>query len=566
MAPPFRDLFKKWKTYEFDQAEKKIQSNAEELNDFINNLLTKTPNFSSKNIKVVSETKIPKERSKSVFSREEYAKKIDSIGYREYEQIRKHLPAYSKKQDLVKMINENRVVIISGETGSGKSTQVPQFIFEDCVSRGVEFNLICTEPRRISAISLASRVSIELNDRLGNLVGYQVKNDSRKSQNTRITYCTTGLFLKQIDDISDVTHIVVDEVHERTLDSDFLLCLLKKLDVKIILMSASADSIKFSEYFGGAPVFVIPGKAYEVQDFYLEHVVGVTNYNSVDDEYSNREYNEVVVKGKGGKVYESGEKYEKKILDVEDIVDMMDMRKINYELISLLVKHIVVIKPAGSSVNDSESILIFLPGIHEIQRLYDVLSNDFAESPTQKHRLLILQLHGQMSNEKQSQVFDPPASGYTKVVLSTNVAETGITIPDIVYVIDTMTAREISFDQKRGINRLLTVPISKANAKQRKGRAGRTKPGISYHLIPKHQFQKLLSQRPPESVRLPIEEICLKYKVFRKGGLLEMFMEMIDPPPKKHIDTAILLLRHLEAFDHEENLTEIGMFLAVINF
>jgi ATP-dependent RNA helicase DHX29 len=240
-----------------------------------------------------------------------------------------------------------------------------------------------------------------------------------------------------------------------------------------------------------------------------------------------------------------------------ETVAKMDPCKINMDLIVHLINHIHNEEPAGpGNKGEYGSILVFLPGFAEISNLERLLQVEMAPRRTSKAlKWLVLPLYSSLSsagialtNKDQAKVFSNPPNGYRKIVLSTNVAETGITIPDTVYVIDSMRAREISFDQKRNMKKLSDVIISKANAKQRRGRAGRVKPGYAYHFIPLASYNRLPDHRPPEMVRLPLEEMCLRARISlgsreEVGPLETVFDDMPDAPPKKNVDKAIALLK-----------------------
>jgi ATP-dependent RNA helicase DHX29 len=241
----------------------------------------------------------------------------------------------------------------------------------------------------------------------------------------------------------------------------------------------------------------------------------------------------------------------------------MNSERIDFDLITKLIAFICEMRPANDSVTNPGCILVFLPGIYEIRKLENQLNQDILDSNHPYYRINIMKLHGNLDNTEQAKVFNAPKKGYRKVILATNVAETGVTIPDVVYVINTMKAREISFDKSKGMTRLLDVTISQANAKQRCGRAGRLTSGICYHLITLEGFEKLKNHRLPEMQRLPLQDICLKLRtVIKDQPMHELLQELIDPPPIKHITMALDTLKYLDAFDDKEHLTAIGTFFS----
>jgi ATP-dependent RNA helicase DHX29 len=323
---------------------------------------------------------------------------------------RLNLPIYSSRQIIIDQIRENQVVIISGETGSGKSTQIPQFIMEDAIERSDNsfLQLYCCEPRRISAISLATRVSVECGDgvnqvgKLGSWIGYKVRMDNRTSSSTLITFCTLGILLRLLvgdPNLSNISHVVVDEVHERSVESDFLLLLLKRLisvrrDLKLILMSATADIQKYRTYFRNAtePVCLnIPGKVFPVTEFYLEDIeeqIGIFillkkgwQPEILEDAYTGPNTSQkIIISGKGGKQqtfhaeWTMDEDFDARDLDKDISLKMKDLqirnRKIDMEFLETLITYVV----KYSLEHSLGSILVFLPGVAEINALQDRLN------------------------------------------------------------------------------------------------------------------------------------------------------------------------------------------------
>jgi ATP-dependent RNA helicase DHX29 len=338
---------------------------------------------------------------------------------------------------------------------SGKSTQVPSFILEDQLSRGKPCRIYCTEPRRISAISLARRVSEELGERkndLGtsrSLVGYAIRLESNTSKETRLVYATTGIVMRMLEgsnDLKDITHIILDEVHERTIDSDFLLIVLKKLmarrrDLKVVLMSATVDAERFSRYLDGAPVLTVPGRTYPVQIKYLEDAVELTGF-SLDNGYVEKftdldddmDINETppndLTKTDNTKALRG---YSAK---TRNTIAQIDEYRIEFELVTQLLVKIATDDGLGLF---SKAILVFLPGIGEIRQLNDILVGH----PVFSSNWYVYPLHSTIASEDQEAAFLVPPPGTRKIVLATNIAETGITIPDVTCVIDTGKHREM---------------------------------------------------------------------------------------------------------------------------
>ncbi|KAI9765735.1 MAG: hypothetical protein M1840_007168 [Geoglossum simile] len=460
---------------------------------------------------------------------------------------RRSLPAWGLKKDIVDTVNKHQVTIISGETGSGKSTQSVQFILDDMIQRkiGSAANIICTQPRRISALGLADRVSDERCQRVGTEVGYAIRGESKLMPGTtRITFVTTGVLLRRLqtsggnsDDViaalADVSHIVVDEVHERSLDTDFLLVLLRgvlkrRKDLKVVLMSATLDARAFEDYFGedGKVGLVnIEGRTFPVQDLYLDDVIrGISSTQVHGQEYSG--------KNTGAAIQSVGQ-------------------RINYELIADSVRMI------DAELGSREGgILIFLPGTVEISKTLDVV-----RSIPNVHAL---PLHASLQPAEQRRVFPLAPKGKRKVIAATNVAETSITIEDIVAVIDTGRVKETSFDPQNNMVKLEEVWASRAACKQRRGRAGRVRAGKCYKLYTRNAEMTKMAERPdPEIKRVPLEQLCLSVKAMGAKDVAGFLASAITPPASTAVEGAMELLRRMGALDGDE-LTALGRHLAII--
>ncbi|KAI1318582.1 ATP-dependent RNA helicase dhx29 [Mortierella claussenii] len=534
---------------------------------------------------------------------------------------RKDLPIYQFRDQLLTLLANHQVLIVSGETGCGKSTQVPQYLAEHMLETGLgdQCDIVCTQPRRISAISIANRVSEELGDarnsagKPNTLVGYQIRLESRVASSNILKFCTTGILLRRLESdktLKGVTHLVIDEVHERTLESDFLLIILKKLlphrpDLKIILMSATVDSARFSQYFSGCPVLEVPGRTFPVHPQFLEDVIDVTGYTLEEDsEYAIRFRKDIQSKGsvdiagKGAsrqtvhlqweKEMEGGyvpQEAEARVAMADDalqgpvavnrtdqMLHRIDENRINFDLIQILLEYICFpqdrriqhgnISPDTDPVYIPEegAILIFLPGMPEIRKVFDALKANrrFAD----ESRFSLWPLHSSVSSEGQSQVFDEPPSGIRKIVLATNIAETGITIPDVTIVIDTGKSKQIKFDEKKRVTTLQERFIAKANARQRRGRAGRVQEGVCFHLFSRTTFEDLMPEyQMPEIMRMPLEELCLMIKMCQLGEIAEVLGSALDAPPIKAIENAIQALQDVRALTKAEELTPLGIHL-----
>jgi ATP-dependent RNA helicase DHX57 len=479
---------------------------------------------------------------------------------------RQKLPAAAMKHDVITAIETNRVTIIMGSTGCGKSTQIPQFILEHAIdeNRGGECNIICTQPRRISAIGLASRVAQERSESVGSTVGYSVRLDSKQSKQTRIMFCTTGVMMRRLlsdPQLKSTSHIILDEVHERTIESDLLLFLLKGLilegrnpNLKIVMMSATAEAHLFEKYFMGVgqknpPVISIPGFTHPVQDFFLEDVIEKTQYQlsksskwvkknmRKDDEIPKLQgdYSEVTAK----------------------TMALLDEALINTELIEKLVGRLLV----ESTEKKLGAILIFVPGAYLINKLVKGLQSSSSISG-HGFKILALPLHGGLPPSQQSKVFERPPPGVTKIVVATNVAETSITIDDVTCVIDTGRANEVRFDAVKGISRLQEVYVSQASCQQRRGRAGRVQPGECYKLFSRKTWNNMDRNTLPEISRSALHALVMDTKAIVQGDIFDVLGNMLTPPPRDGLEEAVDSLKLMGAIDCvDQSLTSLGRHL-----
>ncbi|KAF5020191.1 hypothetical protein F66182_7796 [Fusarium sp. NRRL 66182] len=517
------------------------------------------------------------DRSRQNAGNGEYYQRIwaEKSGTRKFQtmlQSRMQLPMWNFKQQVLAAVDDNQVVIVCGETGCGKSTQVPAFLLEHQLSQGKPCKIYCTEPRRISAISLARRVSEELGENkndLGtnrSLVGYSIRLEANTSRETRLVYATTGIVMRMLEgsnDLHEVTHLVLDEVHERSIDSDFLLIVLKKLlkrrqDLRVVLMSATVDAERFSAYLGGAPVLNVPGRTFPVQVRYLEDAIDLTGYTPADsqpDKMVDLDDDAAESEGENPKsdILKSLAGYSSR---TRSTLAQLDEYRIDFDLIVQLVAQISI---DDSLKTFSKAILVFLPGIAEIRTLNDMLLGD----PRFAKDWLVYPLHSTIATEDQESAFLVPPPGIRKIVLATNIAETGITIPDVTCVIDTGKHREMRFDERRQLSRLIDTFISRANAKQRRGRAGRVQEGLCFHMFTKYRHDQLMSdQQTPEMLRLSLQDLAIRVKICKIGGIEETLGDALDPPSAKNIRRAVDALVDVRALTQAEELTPLGHQLA----
>ncbi|KAK3549943.1 hypothetical protein QTP86_016870 [Hemibagrus guttatus] len=602
LPPPYRDVWLEWRDGEHQQEERTRSAINKPRDQFISRLLTRI-----KQQLPQSET-CPTDSSPSHCTedswealadmeeeeKEDKKKEEEEKSHLLFLQLRgselalrllperQRLPVFQHRSRVLEALQRHRVVVIAGETGSGKSTQIPQFILEEVLGKEdktKQCNVVVTQPRRISAMSLASRVNQELGseDQPGSknsLCGYQIRMENRSSASTRLLYCTTGVLLRKLQQdplLSSITHIIVDEVHERSVQSDFLLTILKNVihkrsDLQLILMSATIDCDKFARYFNRCPAVTIPGKTFPVEVFHLEDIVEETGYVlDQDSEYSQRFVEEeeeisVSVTQKGGRAVQ----YQETILQdpgscwdlgpeldhfssrTRHALQHMNPNKINMELILELLDYLNK-SPQFAAIDGA--VLVFLPGLAHIQQLYDLLTTDKRFSC--KNRYKLVALHSTLSSQDQAAAFIVPPAGVRKIVLSTNIAETGVTIPDVVY------------HEGSQMSSLVETFVSKASAVQRQGRAGRVQNGFCFRLYTNTRFNSFVDYSKPEILRVPLEELCLHIMKCEYGSPEDFLSCALDAPPQQAVCNALCMLRKIGACHRESyTLTPLGLHLA----
>lgn len=496
---------------------------------------------------------------------------VNDSKYRRMMSYREKLPAYKMRNDIVKLVQDNQVVVISGETGCGKTTQVTQFILDDYIERGMGSvcNIICSQPRRISAISVAERVAEERGEILGDSCGYQIRLE-RVLPRSRgcITYCTTGVILRQMSSdplMSNVSHLILDEIHERDIMSDFLIALMRKVlpqrpDMKLILMSATLNSEQFSRYYGDCPMVNIPGFTYPVQEFYLEDVLALTGFQFEQNRFpvplSNRKKHLRIDKD----FAEVIEPHIRKLLadktyspQVCNQLANPSSEALNLELILELLKYIC------KTANDQGAILVFLTGFLEISNLIQLMEQSGCFPPS---HFIIIPLHSQMPSTEQKFIFEPARGNMRKIIVSTNIAETSITIDDVIYVVDSGYIKQNGYNPETNCRTLDAQFVSLANAHQRRGRAGRVREGVCYHLFSKAREMLLQKFQLPEILRTRLDNVILHAKALQLGNAGEFLSTLLDVPPRNSIYSALELLTRIEALDDAENLTPLGFHLS----
>jgi len=417
---------------------------------------------------------------------------------------REGLPIFPLRTELLSSIGKARVLIVIGETGSGKTTQMTQYLAEaGYTNRGI---VGCTQPRRVAAVSVAKRVAEEVGCKVGGLVGYSIRFEDSTTAETRIKYMTDGMLLREVltdPTLSKYSVLILDEAHERTINTDVLfgLCkaaVLQRPDFKLIVTSATLDSEKFSNYFFNAEIFHIPGRMFPVELIYSPRR---------SDDY------------------------------VEAALEK--------------VMQIHITSPPGD-------ILVFLTGQEEIDSACEMLAEQ-----VDKHqmKLLPIPVYSTLPSELQTKIFQPAPAGTRKVVIATNVAEASLTIDGIIYVIDPGYAKVKVYNAKAGMDSLVVTPISQASAKQRSGRAGRTGPGVCYRLYSEKAFnEEMLPTAVPELQRTNLSNVVLMLKAMGIRDVLNF--DFMDKPPRENILFSLENLWLLGALDDAGDLTRLGRKMA----
>ncbi|CEP19049.1 hypothetical protein [Parasitella parasitica] len=444
------------------------------------------------------------EWKKATFNNATTFGKVTSLSIQEQ---RESLPTYKLRSSLIEAVRENQMLIVVGDTGSGKTTQMTQYLAEEGFANNGRIG--CTQPRRVAAMSVAKRVAEEVGCRVGQEVGYTIRFEDCTSPETRIKYMTDGMLLREclIDpEMSQYSVVILDEAHERTISTDVLFGLLKRAakkrpDLKLVITSATLDADKFATYFNNCPIFTIPGRTYPVEVLYTK--------------------------------------------DPE--TDYLDAA-----LITVMQIHLS--EPPGD-------ILLFLTGQEEIDTASEILFERMKALGNDVPELIILPVYSALPSEMQSRIFDPAPPGSRKVVIATNIAETSITIDGIYYVIDPGFVKQNKWDAKLGMDSLVVVPISQAAARQRAGRAGRTGPGKCYRLYTETAYRnEMLPNTIPEIQLLNLSMTVLTLKAMGINDLLHF--DFMDPPPENNLIQALEQLYALQALDDEGLLTRLGRKMA----
>lgn len=427
---------------------------------------------------------------------------------------RRDLPVHKQRKEFLDMYHQHQILVFVGETGSGKTTQIPQYVLYDEQPQHTGKLIACTQPRRVAAMSVAQRVSQELDVELGQEVGYSIRFENRTGPKTLLKYMTDGQLLRESmhdHDMSRYSTIILDEAHERTLATDILMALLKQIaarrkDLKIIVMSATLDAQKFQSYFYNAPLLAVPGRTHPVEIFYTPE--------------AERDYLEASVR---------------------------------------TVLQIHATEPEGD-------ILLFLTGEEEIEDACRRISLEVDDMIRESDAgpMKVYPLYGTLPPAQQQRIFDKAPDALRKggrpgrkCIVSTNIAETSLTIDGIVYVVDPGFSKQKIYNPRSRVESLLVSPISKASAQQRAGRAGRTRPGKCFRLYTEVAFKKeLIEQTYPEILRSNLSNTVLELKKLGVEDLVHF--DLMDPPAPETMMRALEELNYLACLDDDGELTRLG--------
>ncbi|EJS42982.1 dhr2p [Saccharomyces arboricola H-6] len=427
--------------------------------------------------------------------------------------VRKTLPVFQHKREIMTYIESNPVTVLIGETGSGKSTQIPQFILEQLYDKKKHGSIAVTQPRRVAAINLATRVAQEHGSKLGDQVGYSVRFDNTTTARTRLKYLTDGMLLRELmmnSDLKEYSVVIIDEAHERTVLTDLILGFLKSLmqgtrpDLRIVVMSATLQAEKFSEFFDNAPILFVEGRKFDVTQYYLK-------------------------------------------APTDDIVDAV-------------IRCCMQINQ-GEQLGD---ILCFLPGQEEIDKAVAIMEKiaKYVSEESPVPLIVPYPLYAALPPMQQALVFAPIKGFKRKVVFSTNIAETSVTISGVKFIVDSGLRKVKVWRHQLGLATLLTVPISQASAMQRSGRAGRESEGKSFRLYCESDYLKLPKQSEPEIARSDVTSPVLMLKRYGIDDIVNW--TWFENPGKEAIVMGLQELYELGALDNRGKITKRGEQMALL--
>eukprot|EP00736_Rhodelphis_marinus_P000597 Rmarinus@m.29717 len=588
----------------------------------------------------------------------DYRQKVQDPRYKSMLNFRKTLPVFAQRDEILATIKSHRCMMVAGMPGCGKSTQVPQFVLEEALeaaslsrdggwtgsggerhkggrahgsdarrpARVARCHIICAQPRRVAAVSLANRVAAERAERVGETVGYQVRLDSKVSSKTALIYCTNGVLLRRLTEeqsLAGVTHVFLDEVHERSMEMDMLLvalrraCQRSKGNLRVIAMSATARIEEITNYLSTQVDFTkgvsiraptdpratnlaqnlqvqpnsteltcgvtrVPGRTFPIATFYLEDAVCVGEFSFKDLSPDGQRVALNYLRIKSSKADGGCLNRDSPAVIAQGVRE--ERNTIMYIVIAKLVASLVPAAlrrgaqaqgdASGGGDANSGAILVFLPGVAEITACGEAIESEMRRS-SQGRDCWVVPLHGAQPPEVQQRAFKHAPRGQIKVVLSTNIAETSVTIDDIVTVIDTGLVKIMRYDPVRRVSELRTSFTSRASSKQREGRAGRVRAGVCYRLYPRGTFDSMAEDDEPEMLRTPLEQCVLQAKVLCPAAkVATVLAEAPTPPASESVVAAIKALFDLGALalplnpatnqpdsSKSETLTALGMHL-----
>ncbi|KRX23139.1 putative pre-mRNA-splicing factor ATP-dependent RNA helicase DHX15 [Trichinella nelsoni] len=446
----------------------------------------------------------------------------NSENYFQLLEKRKHLPIFEYHDKFMEMLRQNQILVLVGETGSGKTTQIPQWCVDyvrlkgDLTSKGGRRSVACTQPRRVAAMSVAARVAEEMDVSLGMEVGYSIRFEDCSSPRTFLKYLTDGMLLREAmsDPLLDSYGIVIlDEAHERTLATDILMGLIKEVsqqraDLKVVVMSATLDAGKFQQYFNNAPLMAVPGRTFPVEVFYTPE--------------AERDY------------------------------------------VDATVRTVIQIHLCEEVEGD---ILVFLTGQEEIEEVCKRIKKEVDNLGPEVGELRCIPLYSTLPPNLQQKIFELPPEKRPngaigrKCVVSTNIAETSLTIDGVVFVVDPGFSKQKVYNPRIRVESLLISPISQASAMQRAGRAGRTRPGKCFRLYTEKAFQEdMIPQTYPEILRSNLGSVVLELKKLGVEDLVHF--DFMDPPAPETLMRALEMLNYLGALDDDGELSPLGSIMA----
>jgi len=481
-----------------------------------------------------------KEAKRALLLFEDFRQRKSIAKIRKMREDQRTLPIYAFRDEIIAAVRREQVVLIAGDTGCGKSTQVPQYLVQAGFDR-----VACTQPRRISTMSLCARVATETLNEHGSQVAYQIRFDSNRSERTKILFLTEGLLLRQLSAdplLEQYSVIIIDEVHERHLTGDLLLAVLRSLiaqraDLRVVLMSATINTRMFADYFG-ATIIKVPGRLYPIA---LEYIP--VDFDADGRQAAPQECGKGVAGRKTAGIATAKLAGAKpKPFDAKPYLRLLQRIDDEY--------------PKA----ERGDMLVFLSGMNEITALADALREYVAES----RRWIVLKLHSSLAMDEQDRVFDLAPDGVRKCILSTNIAETSVTIDGIRFVADSGKVKEMDYESDSAVHSLQEFWISKASANQRKGRAGRTGPGVCFRFYSQQQFEALLDFTVPEIQRVPLAATALQIKCMELGDPREF--PWVEAPPAAHVTEAMARLRSLQALstDADEEVLPLGAVLSAL--